>query len=319
MKSIPAFVERRLLALMIVCYAMAGLVPGPSVTMRAAGPLLLAVMMFNAGLGSRAADLAAQVRRPWRLLLGVAANALLPALVLPLVAIAVCGWLDGHERSGLLIGLALVLSMPIAGSAAAWGHNAGGNLALAVGMVLGSALLSPLTIPLGLHVAGQVAPELDALDQMSTGCSVFALAVVVLPCLGGLATRHILGERRATAIMPWAKTITLVDILLLSYATAATALAKAVAHPDLDLLALVIAVATAVCTGSFLLGRWLSRQTRSDRRDTIALTFATGMNNTSAAAVLATAWFTHRPAALLFILAYSLLQRTTAATLRFRV
>lgn len=101
--------------------------------------------------------------------------------------------------------------------------------------------------------------------------------------------------------------MTLVDILLLSYATAATALAKAVAHPDLDLLALVISVALAVCLATFLIGRWLSRQTHSDRRDTIALTFATGMNNTSAAAVLATAWFTHRPAALLFILAYSIL------------
>ncbi len=46
--------------------------------------------------------------------------------------------------------------------------------------------------------------------------------------------------------------------------------------------------------------------------DRISLTFATGMNNSSAAAVLAACWFSHRPEVLLPILFYSLLQKVVA-------
>ena len=57
----------------------------------------------------------------------------------------------------LVVGLALVASMPIAGSSTAWSQNANGNLALSLGLVLLSTLSSPVTTPLALHAVGWMA------------------------------------------------------------------------------------------------------------------------------------------------------------------
>ena len=67
------------------------------------------------------------------------------------------GWHNPDEVQNILVGLALVASMPIAGSSTAWAQNADGDLALSLGLVLGSTLLSPLTTPLALHAVGLMA------------------------------------------------------------------------------------------------------------------------------------------------------------------
>ncbi|RCH61644.1 hypothetical protein DT019_37305 [Streptomyces sp. SDr-06] len=184
------------------------------------------------------------------------------------------------------------------------GQNAGGNVPLVVAMVLGSTLLSPLTVPLGLHLARQlVGPAgtggLDDTTRLvslaGTGAGPFALASVVLPRLVGIPARALLGDRRIARVLPWAKALNLVNVVLLCYINAAGALGQALAHPDPDLLALALVVSAMACALSFLLGRWLSRWTRCNGPDHPSLTLATGMNNTSAAAVLAATWFSHRP------------------------
>ncbi len=52
-------------------------------------------------------------------------------------------WHNPDEVQNILVGLALVASMPIAGSSTAWSQNADGDMALSLGLVLGSTLLSP--------------------------------------------------------------------------------------------------------------------------------------------------------------------------------
>ncbi|WP_425841951.1 bile acid:sodium symporter family protein [Streptomyces fractus] len=320
-----AAAHRRLLMLMLLCYLLAGVFPAPGERLRESAlhvpMVLLAVMLFNAGLGVRVADLRVVAGRPVRLALGVAANALLPLLVLPVVALGLRTWPDPAEAEGLVVGLMLVLAMPIAGGAAAWGQTAGGNVPLVVAMVMGSTLLSPLTVPFGIRMAGElVGPGgTGALDDTTkidtiarTGAGVFALVAVVLPCLAGIVVRIALGEGRVRGVLPWVKAVNLVNILLLCYINAAGALGQALSRPDPDLLMLALALSGAVCCLTFRCGRWLSRWTRCDRPDTVSLTFATGMNNSSAAAVLATGWFSHRPEVLLPILSYSLLQKIVA-------
>ncbi|AZQ75260.1 sodium-dependent transporter [Streptomyces luteoverticillatus] len=334
MTAVVKVVQRWLLGLMLACYVLAGVFPAPGEALRklalpvhvGAGALtvpmvLLAVMLFNAGLGVRVAELRVVACRPVRLVLGIATNALLPLLVLPPIALVLRTWPDPAEVEGLVVGLMLVLAMPIAGGAASWGQNAGGNVPLAVAMVIGSTLLSPLTVPLGMHVAGHLvgpygAGALDDTTKVDiiarTGAGVFALVSVVLPCLAGVAVRMLLGEDRARRVLPVAKAVNIVNILLLCYSNAAGALGQALAHPDWDLLALVLGLSGAVCLLAFVCGRWMSYWTRCDQPDGISLTFATGMNNSSAAAVLAASWFSHRPEVLLPILSYSLLQKIIA-------
>lgn len=327
-------VQRWLLGMMLTCYLLAGVFPAPGEMLRGltlpipvgasaltVSMVLLAVMLFNAGLGVRVADLRGVLSRPVRLVLGIAANALLPLLVLPVVALGLRTWHDPAEAEGLVVGLMLVLAMPIAGGAASWGQNAGANAPLVVAMVIGSTLLSPLTVPLGMHLTGQlVGPGgAGALDDTTTvdviartGAGVFALVSVVLPRLAGIVVRVALGEDRIHRVLPAVKSVNVVNILLLCYINAAGALGQALAHPDPDLLVLALGLSGAVCCLTFCCGRWMSRWTHCDRPDGISLTFATGMNNSSAAAVLAACWFPHRTAVLLPILSYSLLQKIVA-------
>jgi hypothetical protein len=58
-------------------------------------------------------------------------------------------------------------------------------------------------------------------------------------------------------------------------------------------------VSGAVCCLAFLLGRWIFGLARCDSPERISLIIATGMNNSSAVAVLAAAWFSYRPEVLL--------------------
>lgn len=331
---VPAFVQRRLLGLMLGCYVLAAVCPGPGEAWRGLGvPLpggstritlpmaLLALMVFNAGLGVRLADLRAVARRPARPLLGVAANALLPLVVLPVAALVLALWPDAGEAEGLLVGLMLVLAMPIAGGAASWAQNTGGNLPLSVATVVGSTLLSPLTVPATLYVAGRVVGPagIGALDDTATldglargGAGPFAVVAVVLPCLAGMGARVVLGERVVGRALPAVKALNLLNTLLLCYLNASGALGRALAHPDPDLLVVAPVAAAAVCFLAFRCGRWASARTRCDRPDTISLTLATGMNNSSAAAALAATCFSQRPQVLLPILAYSLFQKVAA-------
>ncbi|MFI7114524.1 bile acid:sodium symporter family protein [Nonomuraea sp. NPDC050227] len=333
MSRVVGAVQRRLLALMIICYLLAAVAPRPGEAMRAMAlgsgspvkvpMVLLAVMLSTAGLGVRIRDLRTVAGRPLRLASGVAMNALLPVLLLPVAAMCLRAWPDAAEVECLAVGLLLVLAMPIAGGAASWGQNAGGNVPLVVAMVVGSTLLSPVTVPWGLTVSAALvgpggARSLDdtaRLDGLAgtAGAGAFALALIVLPSLAGILGRAILGERRAARIAPVIKLANIVNILLLCYLNASGALGQALSPPDLDFLALAVGVAGAVCCLSFLVGRWMSRWTRCDTPDGISLTFATGMNNTSAAAVLAASWFAHRPQVLVPILAYSLLQKLAAS------
>ncbi|MFJ6012864.1 bile acid:sodium symporter family protein [Streptomyces sp. NPDC092952] len=334
MTKVVNAVQRWLLGLMLLCYVMAGVMPAPGEWLRELtlpipvgastltfSMVLLAVMLFNAGLGVRVADLRGVMSRPVRLALGIGANALLPLLVLPVIALGLRVWPDPAEAEGLVVGLMLVLAMPIAGGAASWGQNAGANVPLVVAMVMGSTLLSPLTVPLGMGVAGElVGPDgAGALDDTTTvdaiartGAGAFALVSVVLPCLVGIVVRVVLGEDRTARGLPVVKCVNLVNILLLCYINASGALGQALAHPDPDLLVLALCLSGAVCCLAFCCGRWMSGWTHCDQPDGVSLTFATGMNNSSAAAVLATCWFPHRVAVLLPILAYSLLQKIVA-------
>ncbi|MEU7046159.1 bile acid:sodium symporter [Streptomyces varsoviensis] len=214
--------------------------------------------------------------------------------MLPLIALSLCSWPDPGEAEGLVVGLMLVLAMPIAGGAASWGQNAGGNIPLVVAMVTGSTLLGPLTVPLGMHLGGQLVGPYGAgaLDDTAkvdliarTGAGTFALVSVVLPCLAGIAVRTLLGEAGTVRALPAVKAVNLVNVLLLCYLNAAGVLGQALAHPDPDLLTAALGLSGTVCCLTFACGRLLSRWTRCDQPDRISLTFATGMNNSRAAAV----------------------------------
>lgn len=277
--------------------------------------LMLAFLLVVAALGTRLSEVRLIVQRPQLVLGGLVANWALPVLYTVSLALLIYVWPEGQEVQNLLVGLALVSTMPIAGSSTAWSQNAEGNLAVSLGLVLGSTLLSPVLTPVGLHAVGLVtrgdySEDLQKLAR--EGSTPFLLVAVVVPSVVGLVLHLVLGTRRVAAAMPWLKLANLLVLLLLNYANASAALPQTIVNPDWDFLALVLAAASALCLGAFALGWWLTRLLRGGRAAQVAMMYGLGMNNNGTGMVLASMALSHRPLVLLPIISYNMVQQIVA-------
>jgi bile acid:Na+ symporter, BASS family len=126
------FIHRYFIWFVIGSYVVAGFMPGPGLWIRAATagevtvfqekikitlPLvMLAMLLFNAGLGVEMSHLKNVLRRPAILGAGLAANLLIPITFIFVVTQMMRLWHNPDEVQNILVGLALVASMPIAGS-----------------------------------------------------------------------------------------------------------------------------------------------------------------------------------------------------------
>jgi BASS family bile acid:Na+ symporter len=320
------FAHRYFLWLLVAAYLLAAIWPTPGNALRHAAlgisgvvislpMMLLAVLLFNAGLGAGVSELAAVVRRPRDLLAGVGANLLVPIAFLTLLAYGLRWWHDSSELQGLLVGLAVVAAMPVAGSSAAWSQNAGGNPALSLGLVILSTLLSPVTTPFTLATVGPLtdgdyAAALRQMSGRSTGA--FLLACVVLPSVAGMVSRRLLGGARIHPIKPTVKFLNAVVLLVLCYANAASVLPQITAEPDWDFLALILLAAVTLCATTFVSGWGVARLLRADEARKRSLVFALGMNNNGTGLVLACWALAKLPGAILPVLVYNLVQHLIA-------
>ncbi|MFE7401272.1 bile acid:sodium symporter family protein [Streptomyces sp. NPDC057557] len=328
-----SLLQRRLTWVMVAAYTAATLLPQAGLALRqlhlAAVPLpggaartqitlpslLLGYLLFTAALRVPAGGLPGLVRRPLPLLVGTAANTLIPLALLPGVAVALGQLPDADGCSGLITGLALVGAMPVAAGATVWGGRAGGNHSLVVGIVLASTLLSPLTIPLMLSAAstltrGHYAHDLSRMASTDGGA--FAVISVIVPCVAGLAVQRVTPRHVLERHLPWLRLLGLLDAVLLTYSNACGALGGFLLHPRPALLIAAVVVSGALCAASFVIGWCLARTVRANRADTVAITLTCGMNNSSAGAVLAATNLPSSPQVLLPVLAYSLLQKCGA-------
>jgi BASS family bile acid:Na+ symporter len=278
--------------------------------------LMLASLLFNAGLGVQTSQLRKLARRPAMLLAGLAANLLIPIAFIFGVTRAMGPWHNPDEVQQILIGLALVASMPIAGSSTAWSQNADGNLALSLGLVLGSTLLSPLTTPLALHAVGLMARgDYAAIlhDLADSGTGTFLAVGVILPSLGGIAARLALGERRAGAIKPRLRLVNSAILLLLNYSNASLSLPQAIARPDADFLVVTVGIVLGSCLVAFASGWGIARVLDATPDQRTSLMFGLGMNNNGTGLVLASMVLADHPRVMLPIIVYNLVQHLVAA------
>ena len=260
------FVHTHLLWLMIGSYAVAAFAPALGLWVRdvsvgdiamfgfttriSLSMLMLASLLLNAGLGVKLEDIRKMVRSPNLVAAGLLANLLIPIAFILVVSRAMVGWHNADEIQNILVGLALVASMPIAGSSTAWAQNADGDLTLSLGMVLFSTLLSPVTTPLALHSVGLMATGdyAEDLHELAAGGTGMFLAVCVLaPSLIGIGIRRGVGDARYAAAKPRLKLINSVILLVLNYSNASVSLPQAVADPDPDFLAVTVGIVVVLC------------------------------------------------------------------------
>jgi BASS family bile acid:Na+ symporter len=282
--------------------------------------LLLALLLFNAGLGVQTTQLRHLLRRPWGLVAGLTANLFIPIAYIFAVAQTMRLWHNPEEVQHILVGLSLVAAMPIAGSSTAWSQNANGDLSLSLGLVLFSTLLGPLTVPISFdlveHMAqGEYRQILEDLETQGGG--MFLMICVILPSLLGIAARHALGEVRITAAKPKVKLLNSLNLLVLNYSNASVSLPNALAEHDWDLLSVILVIVVGMCVLAFTAGWLISRLLRVDLPQRISLMFGLGMNNNGTGLVLATMALPQYPRVMLPIILYNLVQHLVAGSVDF--
>ncbi|HUY35679.1 MAG TPA: bile acid:sodium symporter [Pirellulales bacterium] len=277
--------------------------------------LMLAFLLMNAGMGVELAQLNDLRKRLAVLAAGTVANLLVPIAFIFVVTQIMRIWHNPDEVQNILVGLALIAAMPVAGSSTAWSQNADGNLALSLGLVLATTLLSPVTTPIALNAVGLMATGdyAEDLHELATGgTGAFLTMCVIVPSLLGIAVRGGLGARRVAAVRPHLKLINSMILLLLNYSNASISLPQAIANPDLDFLAVILVITVALCATAFAAGWAVARWTRVAAAERTSLMFGLGMNNNGTGLVLASMALADHPSVMLPIIFYNLVQHLVA-------
>ncbi len=330
-EKIAHFIHHYLIWLLLGSYAIAAVIPGMGLWIKSvpmgkvslfqnSTPIslpmvLLSYLLFNAGLGVPIHQIGEVIRKPISLIAGLSANLFVPISFIFLISFLMKLWHDSDEVQNILVGLALIASMPIAGSSTAWSQNTNGNLALSLGLVLFSTLLSPVTTPIALHSVGWLADgdyAEDLHELAAGGTTGFLVFSVILPSLAGIGSHYLLGEKRVTALKPVLKIFNYAVLLLLNYSNASVSLPQAFKQPDLDFLALIGLIVFSLCVISFSMGWIISNWLAVDRQQRVSLMFGLGMNNNGTGLVLATMALEDHPNVLLPIIFYNLVQHFVA-------
>ncbi len=331
--ALSQFLHHHLLWFLIGAYALAVVFPNIGLWIRSASlgevtvfqeptrvsllMVMLAALMFNAGLGLKTEHLRTVIQRKFVLFAGLGANVAIPMVYIFAVTLVMRLWYEPDEAQHILVGLALVAAMPIAGASTAWAQNSNGNLALSLGLVLFSTLLSPLVTPVALRVFGEMAAEeyeavLHGLAAYGSGT--FLGLWVVLPSLLGIAVRQIVPQGWLTVGMPYLKLINSINLLLLNYSNGSASLPQAAADRDYDFLAVTLAITTGLCLAAFATGYGLSCLFKLDRAERVSLMYGLGMNNNGTGLVLASLALASYPRVMVPIIFYNLVQHLVAGT-----
>ena len=328
------FAQRYCLWLLLGCYVLATCWPGPGLAMRRwewsssidAAPLslslfLLALLLFCAALATDWAEIRAVAARPIVLIVGLVAVWLGPVLLVLAAGVVVPWALDGQTTTGLLVGLALVATMPVANSSVGWSQNAGGNLALSLGLVLLSISLSPWTTPHLLGLLGlSLAPAERALCEVLVNrfSGTFFIVWVIMPTALGFAIRALAGRRRVESWNGWIALASIGALLVLNYANAALALPEVWQQSQVSVLAATLVLATLLSVVGLACGwaiAWLMKLPGEGRS---SLLFALSMKHTGLALVLAGAVLENQPLAIFIIVLATLVQHLLAGVVQWR-
>ncbi len=283
---------------------------------------MLSYLLFNAGLGIKAKELLGLRKNPQMIVVGFLANLVVPIVLIFALRNTMGLWHSQDELNNLLVGMALIIAMPIAGSSAAWSQNANGNLSLSLGLVLLSTILSPFTTPIVLNLFGFITQgdySEDLMEMAEQGTNMFLCLTVVLPSLAGMAAHYALGEERINAIKPFLKLANFIVLLLLNYSNASGSLPQAFAKPDWDFLTLILCTTIVVCLVAFFAGWLVSWIFKTDQSDKASLMFSLGMNNNGTGLVLAATALADHPAVMLPMIFYTLVQQIMAAVVDWKI
>lgn len=329
--ALSHFIHEKFLVLLLGAYALAAFCPALGLWIRGISfgevtlfgekakftlpAVMLMLLLVNAGLGVDTSELRNMGKGLAVLLTGLIVNLAVPILFIFGVALVLRSWHNPEDVQNLLVGLAMIAAMPVAGSSTAWSQNANGNVPLSLGLVIASTFLSPVTTPIALHSVGHMATGehadiLHSLAFNNTGS--FLTAFVLVPSLLGIALRAGVGKAKISKAKPGLKLVNSINLLFLNYSNASASLPKVVAEPAFDLIGIMLAVVGLLCAICFLSGWVVAYFLKTDRAQKASLMFGLGMNNNGTGLVLASMALANHHQILLPILLYNLVQHLMA-------
>jgi BASS family bile acid:Na+ symporter len=270
--------------------------------------LLLAGMLFNAGLALRTQHFFQVTQRPLLLILGTLSCWAIPLAVLYIV-IKPLIWMFGVSDD-VWLGLLMVAAMPAAQSSMAWTQNARGNVLLCLMLVLGTIVLCPVVIPwlLRQFSTTQVGERISWLHLLAW--------VIVPSVLGGIAGR-IIGAAKLDHWRPVLSLSSAVMLLILNYINAADSLPGLFRAEGIDWtkMAMTLLLALILCGGSFGIAILWARSTRLPTPERTGLIYALGMKNNAIALTLSGGFFAPGSHVGLVLICYIVMQHLMAGLL----
>lgn len=246
-------------------------------------PFLFACMTFQGSLSNTFRQVLDVFRHPLLMLLVIASA----QVVLPLIAYGLgLAFFAGSPE--IVTGILLEYCVPVGVITFMWVGMYGGNTPLALGTILVSTLIAPFTIPLTLQVLMGAVIHVDAVGMMLS-----MIGMVGLPAVLGMLVNqlsHGWGSRvLSPAIAPAIKLFVIVIIISNS-----TGMSDYVLHPTPQLLTVAAFVLVFSSLG-YLWGLGLAHVLRRNHPDAVTLSFACGIRNISAGAVIAGQYFPGTP------------------------
>lgn len=331
MVAAATFVRRHFLWLLIACYVLAVIVPGPGIAVRSwswssphfanvplASLVLLAVMLFVAAVLADLEQARIVSRQPLVVLMALAAVWLGPSLLTVVVGRILPTSIGGTATAGLLVSFALIASMPVANSSVGWTQSAGGNLGLSLALVVISILLSPWITPhlvslLGMSL-GESRQQCELLVNQFSGS--FFIVWVILPTAAGFAVRQVVSAAKIQALRPTLTLVSAAALLILNYINSVLALPKAYGSP-ISVLATTTILATSLAAIGIALGWAIARLVHLPSETRTALMFGLSMKHTGLALILAGAVLSNEPLAILLIVLATLMQHVLAGIVQW--
>jgi BASS family bile acid:Na+ symporter len=284
--------------------------------------IMISLLLFNSALGINQSELKNLKHHPAALIWGLILNFCIPSLVIFIVFLTMQWWHNPDELQNILVGLALIGAMPIAASSTAWTQKGNGNLALSLGLILCSTILSPITTPIALHFTGNLtvgdySQDLHMLAK--SNINLFLILGVVLPSFAGVVIHFFLKETSAIKLRNNLKEINLFILLALNYFNASNVLPEIIKNPDWDFLLMITVITILLCVSLFGAGNLAGKILKTGNSNRIALMFGLGMNNNGVGLVLASMVLSDHPLIMLPIIIYNLLQHIIAGIIDKRI
>ena len=280
--------------------------------------LLLAGLLFCAGLCSARGALRTILAARWRFVAFAIAAWLLPLIAALTSVAALWGALGCPPQVAL--GIVIVAAMPVANSSVGWSTTMGGSVALSIALLVVGTAFSPILTPLAIG-AGAISLKTAEQTLMQTpwsqGMGVFFLTWVLAPVLIGVWVAGRLSEPARQWVVPWSRRASFGILLLLNYLNGAPCLPELAEQPGL--LRWPVLGASCLLLLSFVISRVWTNWARGvdpeadiQPNEQVSLVLSVVMRNTGAALVFAGAALPDFVLVSLTIIAYTMLQHLWA-------